>query len=69
MTDGLALALALVVLAATLAVAVARPPYMSEAVAAWRGVLLVIVGAIGLSGAGDGFGRWGRRLVFWRRCC
>ena len=37
MTDGLALALALVVLAATLAVAVARPPYLSEAVAAvWR---------------------------------
>ena len=42
------------VLAATLAVAVARPPYLSEAVAAAAGaVLLVIVGAIGLSGAGD----------------
>ena len=54
MTDGFALALALVVLAATLAVAVARPPYLSEAVAASGGaVLLVIVGAIGLSGAGD----------------
>jgi len=53
-TDGFALALALVVLAATLAVAVARPPYLSEAVAASTGaVLLVIVGAIGLSGAGD----------------
>ncbi len=49
MTDGLALALALLVLAATLAVAVARPPYLSEAVAASAGgVLLVIVGAIGL---------------------
>jgi hypothetical protein len=53
-TDGLALALALVVLAATLAVAVARPPYLSEAAAASGGaVVLVIVGAIGLSGAGD----------------
>ncbi|MGO9976235.1 MAG: SLC13 family permease [Solirubrobacteraceae bacterium] len=54
MTDGLALAVALVVLAATLAVAVARPPYLSEALAAaGGGVLLVIVGAIGLKGAGD----------------
>jgi arsenical pump membrane protein len=53
MTDGLALALALVLLAATLAVAVARPPYLSEAVAASAGaLLLVIVGAIGLSQAG-----------------
>jgi arsenical pump membrane protein len=53
-TDGLALAAALVVLAATLAVAVARPPYLSEAVAAAGGaVILVIVDAIGLSGAGD----------------
>ena len=54
MTNGLELAVALVVLAATLAVAVARPPYLSEALAASGGaVLLVIVGAIGLSGAGD----------------
>ncbi len=54
MTNGLALSLALLVLAGTLAVAVARPPYLSEAVAACAGaVLLVIVGAIGLSGAGD----------------
>lgn len=54
MTDGVALALALVLLAATLGVAVARPPYLSEAVAASGGaVLLVIVGAIGLSRAGD----------------
>jgi arsenical pump membrane protein len=53
-TDGLALALALLVLAATLVVAVARPPYLSEAAAASAGaVVLVIVGAIGLSGAGD----------------
>lgn len=52
MTDGLALAAALVVLAATLAVAVTRPPHVSEAVAAATGaVLLVVVGAIGLSGA------------------
>ncbi len=54
MTNGLALALALLVLAATLAVAVARPPYLSDAVAASAGVvLLVIVGALGLSGARD----------------
>jgi arsenical pump membrane protein len=53
-TDGLALALALVLLAATLGVAVARPPYLSEAVAASVGAaVLVIVGAVGLSGAGD----------------
>ncbi len=54
MTDGFALALALLVLTATLAVAVARPPYVSEAVAASGGaVVLVIVGAIGLSETGD----------------
>ncbi len=53
MTDGFALALALVVLAATLGVAVARPPYVPEALAACGGaVLLVIVGAVGLSAAG-----------------
>jgi arsenical pump membrane protein len=53
-TDGLALALALVLLAATLGAAVARPPYLSEAVAASVGAaVLVIVGAVGLSGAGD----------------
>jgi arsenical pump membrane protein len=53
-TDALALALALVLLAATLGVAVARPPYLSEAVAASVGaLLLVIVGAVGLSRAGD----------------
>jgi arsenical pump membrane protein len=53
-TDGLALAVALVVLAAALAVAVVRPPYLPEALAASAGaVLLVIVGAIGLSAAGN----------------
>jgi arsenical pump membrane protein len=53
-TNGLALSVALLVLAATLAVAVARPPYVSEAVAAFAGaVFLVIVGAIGLEGATD----------------
>jgi arsenical pump membrane protein len=53
-TDGVALALSLVVLAATLGVAVARPPYVSEALAACAGaLLLVIVGAVGLSEAGD----------------
>ena len=54
MTDGLALALALLVLAATLGVAVARPPYLSEAFAVSVGaVLLVAVGAIGLKAAGN----------------
>jgi arsenical pump membrane protein len=51
-TDGFALALALAVLAGTLGVAVARPPYLSEALAACGGaVLLIIVGAVGLSPA------------------
>jgi len=64
-TDGFALALALVVLAATLAVAVARPPYLSEAAAASVGaVLLVTVGAIGLSGAGDALGDLGPTVGF-----
>jgi arsenical pump membrane protein len=53
-TDGLALAGALAVLTATLALAVTRPPYVSEAIAAGTGAaLLVLVGAIGWSGAGD----------------
>jgi arsenical pump membrane protein len=44
----------LLVLAATLAVAVTRPRYLSEAVAACAGaVLLLTVGAVGLSGVGD----------------
>ncbi|MGO9955715.1 MAG: SLC13 family permease [Solirubrobacteraceae bacterium] len=65
MTDGLALGLALVVLAATLAVAVARPPYVSEAIAACVGaMLLVIVGAIGLSGAGDALRALGPTVGF-----
>jgi arsenical pump membrane protein len=64
-TDGFALGLALVVLAATLAVAVARPPYVSEAVAACAGaVLLVVVGAIGLSGAGDALRALGPTVGF-----
>ncbi len=54
MPEGLALALALVVLAATLAAAVLRSPYLSEAVAAAGGaVALVAVGAIGATRAGD----------------
>lgn len=54
MSDGLALAAALVILAATLAAAVSRARYMSEAVAAGGGaVVLVAVGAIGLDRAGD----------------
>ena len=54
MSDGLALTLAVVLLAGTLAVAVTRPPYLSEAVAAIAGaVVLVAVGAVGFSEAGD----------------
>ena len=65
MADGLALALALLVLAVTLAVAVVRPPYVSEALAAAGGaVLLVIVGAIGLSGAGDALRALGPTVGF-----
>jgi arsenical pump membrane protein len=53
MTDGPALALALFALAVTLALAVARNRYVSEAVAASAcAVLLLIVGAVGLSPAG-----------------
>lgn len=52
MTDGFSLALALVVLAAALGVAVARPPYLSEALAASGGaVLLIVIGAVGVSSA------------------
>ncbi len=65
MSDGVALALALVVLAATLAVAVARPPYLSEAVTAGVGALLLVaVGAIGLSGAGDALRALGPTVGF-----
>jgi arsenical pump membrane protein len=64
-TDGPSLAAALVVLAVTLAVAVTRPPYVSEAVAAGAGaVLLVVVGAIGLSGAGDALRALGPTVGF-----
>jgi arsenical pump membrane protein len=64
-TDGLSLAVALAVLAATLAVAVTRPPYVSEAVAAATGaVLLVVVGAVGLSGAGDALRALGPTVGF-----
>ena len=63
MTD--ALALALVALAATLAVAVTRPPYVPEAVVAAVGAGgLIIVGAIGLSGAGDALRALGPTVGF-----
>ncbi|MBV9000823.1 MAG: hypothetical protein JO304_17300 [Solirubrobacterales bacterium] len=65
MADGFALALALLVLAATLGVAVARPPYLSEALVASGGaVLLVIVGAIGVSAAGTALGDLGPTVGF-----
>ncbi len=53
MTDGPALALALFVLVATLAAAVARQRYLPEALIASVGAcLLLILGAVGLPGAG-----------------
>lgn len=53
------------VLAATLAVAVTRPPYVSEAATACAGaVLLVVVGAIGLSGAGGALRALGPTVGF-----
>ena len=65
MPDGVALALALVVLAATLAAAVTRPPYLSEAVVATAGaVVLLIVGVVGLSQVGDALGDLGPTVVF-----
>ncbi len=65
MTDGVSLALALVLLAATLGVAVVRPPYLSEAVAASVGaVLLVIVGAVGPSQAADAVRNLGPTVGF-----
>jgi arsenical pump membrane protein len=64
-SGGPALALALVLLAATLGVAVARPPYLSEAVAAAVGaVVLVIVGAVGPSQAGDALRALGPTVGF-----
>jgi nucleotide-binding universal stress UspA family protein len=60
-----ALALALLVLGSTLIVAVVRPPHMPEAgVASVGAVLLVIVGAIGLSGAGDALRALGPTVGF-----
>ena len=65
MPDGVALALALVVLAATLAAAVTRPPYLSEAVVATAvAVVLLIVGVVGLSQVGDALGDLGPTVVF-----
>ena len=65
MADGIALALALVVLAGTLATAVTRPPYLPEAVAAAGGaVLLVAVAVIGLSEAGDALSDLGPTVGF-----
>ena len=57
MADTLALILALVALAGALATAVVRPPWAPEAVVAAAGAaLLVAVGAIGRSEAGDAIG-------------
>ena len=54
MPDGLALALALVALAGALGAAVAQPRYLPEALVAGAGALLLVaVGAIGASAAGD----------------
>jgi arsenical pump membrane protein len=64
-TDGLALTLALLALAATLAVAVARPAYLAEAAVATIGAaLLVIAGAISLSGVGQALANLGPTVGF-----
>ncbi len=63
--DGVALGLALVILAGTLAAAVTRPPYLSEAVAATAGaVVLVTVGALRPSHAGDALRQLGPTVGF-----
>jgi arsenical pump membrane protein len=63
--DGVALALALAILAGTLAAAVTRPPFLSEAVAATAGaVVLVSVGALGPSDAGDVLGELAPTIGF-----
>lgn len=65
MPDGVALALALLVLAVTLAAAVTRPPYLSEAVVATAGaVVLVSLGAVGPSQAGDALRELGPTVGF-----
>lgn len=65
MPDGAALALALAVLVATLATAVTRPPYLSEAVVAAAGALLLVaVGALSLDRAGDALRDLGPTVAF-----
>ena len=65
MVDAVALPLSLLVLAGTLAVAIARPSPVNEAAAAGAGsVLLVAVGAIGLTQAWDSVRRLGPIVGF-----
>jgi len=68
--DAVALPLALVTLAAALAAAVIRPTYLAKAGAASAGALLLVaVGAIGLSQAGHAIRSSHRRSRSWRPCC
>ncbi|HET9103479.1 MAG TPA: SLC13 family permease [Solirubrobacteraceae bacterium] len=65
MRDAIALPLALILLAGTLLVALARPPRVPEAGAAALGALvLVLVGAIGLSAAGSALRALGPTVGF-----
>ncbi len=65
MADAVALPLSLLVLAATLAIAVARPHYVTEAMAAVAGALLLIaLGAIGFSRAADAVRQLGPTVGF-----
>ena len=65
MTDAVALPLALVLLAATLVIALVRPRRVPEAAAAACGaLLLVIVGAISVAGAGRALQALGPTLGF-----
>jgi arsenical pump membrane protein len=65
MPEALALALALIALAATLTVAVIRPPYLTEALAASAGaVLLVVLGGVSLRHAGDALRNIGPTVGF-----
>ena len=65
MAEPLALVLSLLALAATLATAVARPPWLPEAaVAAGGGALLVALGAISFTGARHALGALGPTVGF-----
>jgi hypothetical protein len=68
--ERLTLALSLAGLAVTLAVAVARPPWLPEAVVAVVAAAgLVAAGAVSIDGARQAVATWHRRSGSWPRCC